>query len=198
MSQFERDEFDEVASRRGPVGVHRKKRSPFTPWLVALLIFVLAGALAYGTVIYLWRSNGGEGLPPVGDVTAPTITETIVNTPTGDVPTLTAEPTPSESPTPTATAEPIRYDAAVSVLNGAGVSGLAGRNSDKLTAQGYTSVSAGNLTANKPAANVVRYADPIYETTAQDVAAQLGIATVERGVTPEGNITVLLVTDNGA
>lgn len=165
--------------------------------IAALVVLVIAGGLAYGTVVYLWRSSGNEGLPPLGDITAPTITQTQVTLPT-DAPS-TLEPTPtqaSESPTPTATVEPIHYDAAVSVLNGAGVSGLAGRNAEALQGVGYTAVEAGNLTANKPAANVVRYADPIYEQTAIDVAATLGIATVERGVTPEGSITVLLVTNN--
>ncbi len=197
MSQFERDEFDEIAAQRGPIGVHRKKSSPWNTVIAAFAVLIIAGGLGYAYVIYLWRADGNEGLPPVGDVSAPTITQTQVTLPTEDPAILSPAPTePSESPTPTATVEPIRYDTEIAVLNGAGVSGLAAANADALTGAGYTTVSAGNLTANKPAANVVRYADPIYEQTAIDVAAKLGISTVERGVTPEGSITVLLVTKN--
>ncbi len=196
MSQFERDEFDEIATTRGPIGVHRKKRSPWNMVIAAVAVALLAGGLGFAWVVYLWRAEGNDGLPPIGDVAAPTITQTQVTEPT-EAPS-TVEPTPSETPepTPTATVEPIRYDTAISVLNGAGVSGLAGRNAETLEGAGYTAVSAGNLTANKPAANVVRYADPIYEQTAIDVAAKLGISTVERGVTPDGSVTVLLVTNN--
>jgi hypothetical protein len=86
----------------------------------------------------------------------------------------------------------------VVVLNAAKKSGLAARNAEKLTAGGFTTVSAGNLSSSLPAANTVRYADPMFETTAQQVAALLGIGAVELGVTPEGDISVILVTDNGA
>jgi len=196
VPEYERDEFDELAALRGPVGVHRKKPSPWTVWIAALVVIVLAGGLAYGTVVYLWRASGGKGLPPSGPVAAPTITQTRVVMPTDEPVVVSPSATASQTTSPTPTAEPIHYDVSISVLNGAGVSGLAARNLDALTAAGYSQVVAGNLTANKPDQNVVRYADPLYETTANDVAAQLGIDTVERGVTPDGAITVLLVTKN--
>ena len=163
--------------------------------ITPFLVFIGAGALAYGVVVYLWTADGGSGLPPLGDIAAPTITETVVTGPTDDLSTISPTPTASPSPTPTATAEPVHFDAAVVVLNGAKIGGLAGTNSAKLTASGFTAVTAGNVSANLPAANTVRYADPVFQTTAQQVATLLGIAAVEQGVTPEGNISVILVSD---
>ncbi len=171
-----------------------------TPWIVGAVVLVVAAAAAYGTSVLMWQASGGTGLPPVGEQSAGTVTQTVVDTPTTDPASASPSPTASETPsaTPTATAEPIHYDAAVSVLNGAGIAGLAGRSTDAVTAAGYTAASAGNISSNLPAANVVRYGDPILQTTAEDVARVLGIATVERGVTPEGDIAVILVSDPGA
>lgn len=195
MPSYPLDEFDHSASERGPVGVHRKRKSIAIAILTPFLVFIGAGALAYGVVVYLWAQDGGTGLPPLGDITAPTITETNVTGVIDDGSTLTPSPSPSASPTPTATAEPVHLEAAVAVLNGAKIGGLAGTNADKLTAGGFTAVTAGNISANLPAANTVRYADPVYETTAQQVAALLGIPIVELGATPEGNVSVILVSD---
>lgn len=159
-----------------------------------ILVFIGAGALAYGVVVYLWAQDGGTGLPPLGEITAPTITQTMVTGVTEDPSTPTPSPSASPSPTPTATAEPVHREAAVTVLNGSGIKGLAGKSADSLTAQGYTAVTAGNISGTKPAANVVRYADPLFETTARDIASVLGIATVEAGDASGANVAVLLVT----
>jgi len=189
------DEFDNAASERGPVGVHRERKSIAMAIIAPFLVFIGAGALAYGVVVYLWAHDGGTGFPPLGDIASPTITETLVTGPTDDPTTLSPSPSASPSPTPTATAEPVRFDATVAVLNGAKIGGLAGTNADKVKAGGFTAVTAGNISADLPAANTVRYADPVFETTARQVAALLGIAAVELGTTPEGNISVILVSD---
>lgn len=200
MPSYPPDEFDASASERGPVGVHRRRKGVVVAILTPIAIFIAAGALAYGVAVYMWTKDGGTGLPPLGDIAAPTITQTLVTGPTEDATSGTPSPsaTPSPSPTPTATAEPVHYEANVVVLNAAKVSGLAARNAEKLTAGGFSTVSAGNLSSALPSANTVRYADPTFETTAQQVAALLGIGAVELGVTPEGDVSVILVTDNGA
>ncbi len=200
MPSYPVDEFDNAASERGPVGVHRKRKSIVMAIVAPILVFIGAGALAYGVVVYMWAADGGTGLPPLGDIAAPTITQTAGTGFTDDPSTMTPSPSPtaSPSPTPTATAEPVRFEAAVVVLNGAKISGLAGKNADLLSAGGFTSVTAGNTSSNLPAANTVRYSDAVYETTAQQVAALLGIATVELGPVAEGNIAVILVTDPSA
>ena len=195
MPSYPQDEFDSAAAERGPVGVHRRRKSIVMTIVTPILVFVGAGALAYGVVVYLWAQDGGTGLPPLGNIPVPTVTQTNVIGPTDDLSTISPTPSTSASPTPTHTAEPVHLEAGVVVLNGAKIAGLAGTNADKLKAGGFTAVTAGNISKDLPAANTVRYSDPLYETTARQVAALLGISAVEQGVTPEGNISVILVTD---
>ena len=194
---FPPDEFDQTADERGPIGVHRKRKRVLWAIAAPLIIFVAAGALAYGVVVYLWRAQGNEGIPPLEDEPRPTITATVAAT--TDAPASpTASPSPSASATPTPTAEPVQFDASVSVLNGAGIAWLAGKNQAKLESAGFTKAVAGNITGTKPSTNTVRYADADLESTAQKVADVLGISTVERGAVTDGDITVLLVTDPAA
>lgn len=192
MQPYPLDEFDNAASERGPVGVHRKRKSVAGAIIAPFVVFILAGALAYGVVAYLWGVDAGSR-----DQATPTITRTSIVGPTDDL--STVSPSPSESaspsPTPTATAEPVHFDASIVVLNAAKISGLAGKNAEKVTAGGFTAVTAGNASSNLPSANTVRYSEPKFATTAQQVASLLGIAVVEQGDTPEGNISVYLITD---
>lgn len=181
------------------MGVHRRRRSIVRAILTPILVFVAGGLLALGVVAYLWAADGGSGLWPFGNDDAPTVTATVssaateaTSTPT---PTATETSSPTPAPSPSATAEPVQLDASVAVLNAANISGLAALNADKLTAGGFTAVTAGNVSTNLPAVNTVRYSDAQFETTAQQVAALLGISAVELGVTPEGNVSVFLVTD---
>lgn len=192
MQPYPLDEFDHAASERGPVGVHRKRKSVAGAIITPFIVFILAGGLAYGAVAFLWGVDAGRR-----EVATPTITETTIVGPTDDLSTVSPSPSASESPspTPTATAEPVHFDASVVVLNAAKISGLAGKNADKLTAGGFTAATAGNVSSNVPGTNTVRYSDPKFATTAQQVAALLGIAAVEQGDTPQGNISVFLVTD---
>jgi hypothetical protein len=196
VSEYPPDEFDQLASAGGPVGVHRPKSGIGAKVAAPFIVFVLAGALAYGVSVYLWQQSGGEGLPP-GSVATPTIIETVV---TGVPDDATTSPTasPTASPSPSETAPPIDLATPVSVLNGAGISGLAGAQAEELTAAGFTSVTAGNLTGAKPAANTVRYTDATQASTAAQVASVLGIAAVEQGSTTAGGIDVLLVTNPDA
>jgi len=197
VPDFPVDEFDEAAEERGPMGVHRKRKRILWAIAAPLLIFMGAGALAYGVVVYLWRVQGNEGVPPLDSGPRATIVTTLA--PTTDVsasPTVSA--TPSTTPSPTPTVEPVQFGASVSVLNGAGIAGLAGANQTKLEAAGFTAASAGNITGTKPPENTVRYADAGLESTAAKVAEVLGITNIERGVVSDGDVNVLLVTDPAA
>lgn len=197
MPEFPPDEFDAAADERAPIGVHRKRRGWWRAVAATLLIFLVGGALAYGVVIYLWRAQGNEGVPPLDNIPRTTVTATEAETP--DV-TASASPTatPSQTPSPTPTVDPVQFDAPVAVLNGAGIAGLAGENQEKLAAAGFTAASAGNVTGTKPASNTVRYSDASLESTAAKVAEVLGIATIEFGAVADGGIAVLLVTDPAA
>lgn len=195
MPEYPRDEFDELAAKRRPVGAHRRKEPLAPKILLPILIIIAAGALGYVGAIALendfWRPQAAEVTP------TPTIVES-VSPEASESATPSPSATASATPTPTETAVPVNFGASVAVFNASGISGLAGKNADELTAAGFTTVSAGNLSANLPAANTVRYADATMETTAREVARVLGIATVEQGVTPEGDVSVILITNPDA
>lgn len=197
MPDFPPDEFDAAADERGPIGVHRQRKRMWWAIAAPLLIFIVGGALAYGVVVYLWRAQGNEGIPPLDEGPRPTITTTVAAT-SNPPETPTVSPSASTSPSPTPTVEPVQFAAPVAVLNGAGIAGLAGRNQEALASAGFTAATAGNISGTKPATNTVRYADASLESTAAKVAEVLGIATIERGPVSEGDITVLLVTDPSA
>ncbi|WP_291379015.1 LytR C-terminal domain-containing protein [Demequina sp.] len=197
MPEFPPDEFDAAADERGPIGVHRKRRGWWRSVAAVLIVFLVGGALAYGWVIYLWRAQGNDGIPPLDAGPRPTVTATVAETPdVTESPTVSASASPTPSPTPTVA--PVQFDAPVTVLNGAGIGGLAGRNQEKLAAAGFTAATAGNITGTKPATNTVRYSDAALESTAAKVAEVLGIGTIEFGVVSDGDIAVLLVTDPAA
>lgn len=198
MSEYPPDEFDHLAQAGGPVGVHRRKGGIGAKIAAPFIVFVLAGGLAWGVSWYLWKQSGGEGLPPLGSVPTPTITQTIVTGVPTDEPTEEPTPSPSASPSPSETAPPIDLATPVTVLNGAGIQGLAGKQAEELKASGFSDVTASNLTGAKPAANTVRYSDASQITTAQQVASVLGIGAVEQGTTSNGGIEVLLVTNPDA
>jgi hypothetical protein len=185
--QYPPDEFDEIARRGGPVGVHRAPRPWWTKLLAPVLVFLIAGAAAYLVATYLWNRD-----ITAPDEPTPTITESVDATVT---PSATPSTTPSSTPSPSETAD-IRYGAKVAVMNGAGISGLAGANKAKLEAAGFTNVTAGNLSSDKPDANVVVYASDEFKDTAEEVARQLGIDEISLDVTQSGaKVEAQLVSD---
>ncbi|MEX0913417.1 MAG: LytR C-terminal domain-containing protein [Demequina sp.] len=190
---YEPDEFDRIAEQGGPLGVHRAHRPWWTRLLPILLAFVLAGGAAYGLATYYWNQDGGAG---DGEPSA-SPTPSVINTPS-------PEPTPTPSPTPSPSPEPepepvIEFDTDVVVLNAAGIAGLAGEQQAELEAEGFTSVSAGNLSQNRPAENTVFYASETLADTAELIGEILGITTVELGDPPGGtSLEVVLRSDPDA
>lgn len=186
--QYPPDEFDEIAKRGGPVGVHRAPRPWWSRLVAPVLVFLIAGAAAYVIATLLW--NREVNTP---DEPTPTVSETVSETMTPSPTTSASEIT---SPTPTETAAPVNFSAKVAVLNGSGISGLAAKNQKTLESGGFTSVSAGNLSNDKPDANVVVYSDADLKSTAQEVAKQLGIDDISLDVpTTDADVEVHLVTD---
>lgn len=182
------DEFDEIASRGGPVGVHRAPRPWWSRIVAPVLVFLIAGAAAYLIANYLWNRDIGT---PGGGAT-PTVTSSVQGSTTPS-PSPTASQPPSTTPSPTAT---INFDAKVTVLNGAGVAGLAAKNQKILEDAGFTTVAADNLATPKPKANVVVYQSADFKATAEEVAKDLGITDILLDVTQSGSdVEAQLVTD---
>lgn len=196
---YERDEFDEIASEGGPVGVHRAPRSWWSRVLPPVLAFIIAGALAFGIAVFLWNRD-------VVSAPAPSVSPTLTVTPSAE-PTVSPSPeppSPEPSPSPTETEEPepvIVYEAEVHVRNGAAIAGLAGTQQELLGEAGYTDVVANNISSEliPGGVNTVVYDGEELADTAQDIADTLGIEAVAGGGTPGGaQIEVLLATDPGA
>lgn len=198
-NEYQRDEFDEIAERGGPVGVHRAPRPWWTLLLVPLLVFLAAGLVAFLYATFLW--NSGSTADPSA---SPTPSATVTTEPTTE-PTGSAAPEPSETasaepePEPSETAEPepvIVFDAPVAVLNGTGISGLAADQADLLTAGGFTDVTAANLGGDEPDVNTVVYADESLADTAAEVASLLGFDAIEQGTpSSDADIEAQIVSD---
>lgn len=188
---YERDEFDEIAERGGPVGVHRAPR----PWwhlvLTPLIVFVIAGLVAFLVATFLW--NSGDGGSDDDATASPSATASVSASPSAEASeSASAEPSETSSPEPSETEEPepvVDYGASVAVLNGTGVTGLAGAQAAVLEDAGFTDVSAANLTGDRPDVNTVVYTDDAMADTAAEVAAQLGFDAVVQG-TPETGAAV--------
>lgn len=193
-STFERDEFDDIAEQGGPLGVHRAPRAWWTRALPVLVAFVLAGAAAYGLATYYW--GPGSANAPVAETspgTSPQPTTSPAESPAPE-PESSPEPEPEPDPEPV-----INFDTDITVLNAAGIGGLAATNQEKLEDDGFTSVAASNLTSNLPDQNTVIYSSDDDAETAARVAEVLGIDDVEQGSPPGGaSIEVILVSDPDA
>lgn len=189
--QYPPDEFDEIAKRGGPVGVHRAPRPWWSRLLGPVLIFLIAGAAAYLVATYLWSQEVGGPDEPT-----PTISETVESTVTA-TPSTSPEPSqePSATPEPSDTAV-VEFDAKVAVLNGSGINGLAATQQAKLEDAGFTDVTADNLTVAKPEANVVVYTSEELKATAEEAARALDIDLISLDATQtDAVVEVHLVSD---
>ncbi|SEJ38336.1 LytR C-terminal domain-containing protein [Demequina mangrovi] len=199
-SDYQRDEFDEIASSGGPVGVHRAPRPWWTVAMVPLVVFIVAGLVAFIVAQLFWNT----GVTPASESSAsPTVEATASAEPTaeasGSTDGASEEPTEEPSETPSETAEPepvIDYEAEIAVLNGSGITGLAGSNAAILEDAGFAAPAAANLSGDIPTANRVVYADEAFADTADEVASLLGIDTVEMDATStDVDVEVQLVSE---
>jgi cytoskeletal protein RodZ len=199
------DEFDAPPDPDAPRGVHRAPRSAWSRWWPFLVVLVVVPALAWGAVTLLAQQGRLPDLPggtPSGEVSEETTpSQTTETTEGGEASTPPAEPTeptatePTTTQTTPATAAPV-LSTPVSVLNGAGISGLAGRTADKLEAAGFTAVTPGNATSKTPVASTVFYASADLESTARLVAQTIGVDAVALSPDDAGQgITVVLRSD---
>ena len=205
MSQYPEDEFDLAAKDRGPKGVHRpaeKLSRKLLPWIVVILA---APLLAWGAIELIGGGSDSETSPTAASTSAEQGTDA---SSASDAPTTeSAEPTTESAEPTTESAEPttaeettepepaVEYATPISVLNGAGVSGLAGRVSETLTAAGFTAVTAGNYQSAQPTTSAVFYRTGELADTAQAVADELGITAVSQLDSASADIVVVLRSD---
>ncbi|MEW6583408.1 MAG: LytR C-terminal domain-containing protein, partial [Actinomycetota bacterium] len=120
-----------------------------------------------------WALRGGESdpivLPPAAETPAATTTETSTTSTTGTNPVTVTESTPPPPPAPTL---PDPAEVILAVLNGSGVTGLAGQTAERATSLGYPGVTAGNAPA-QTGPTVVYFRDG-QRLAARRVAQDLG------------------------
>ncbi|WEV69981.1 LytR C-terminal domain-containing protein [Bifidobacterium sp. ESL0775] len=183
---YPKDAFDNPP--RGPVGVHRGNTSlisRFVPYLIVVIVAVLAGLLVWG--LYsgeLQKTFSGHGQSSSQTASAPktekkkTVTkkkETTTKPDTSSDSTQQQQQQAAPQPTPQ-----VNKQTAVQVVNGTRINGYAAKKQAVLQQSGYSSVTAANPTGKLPTTSVVWYQNESDKATAQDVANALGITAVQQ------------------
>lgn len=191
---YPEDEFDQAALHAGPRGVHRQPRAGLRRWWPFLAVLVLAPALAFAFVTFLSHSGTSSKIPGFSSLTEDSTASGAPSQTSSPTASATASATTTTTPTPTAAGPALGTK--IQVLNGAGVSGVAGKASAKLTAAGFTSVTSGNYGGAALSVSTVFYATPADAVTAKAVGTALGIAQVKESATQaSGAIVVVLKSD---
>ena len=189
---YPEDEFDVPSNPDVPRGVHRAPRSAWSRWWKFLVVLALLPVLAFTLVNFAARDGNLPSLP--GTSNSPEAQEDTTTDPAteGEAPTDT-ETTPVEEP---AAPAPV-LTTPVSVLNAAGIGGIAGEQAAKLTAAGFTAVTTGNADPTEDVSTVF-YTSEDLRPTADLVAQTLGLTEVVLLAADEPGITVQLVSDPDA
>ncbi len=190
------DEFDAASDPDAPRGVHRAPRSAWSRWWPFVAVVVIVPLLAWGTVTLLGQRGQLPDLPAgLGGSSSAAPSDQ-----PSDAPTATDAAPTSAAPAPTTAAAPApQLGTPVSVLNGSGISGLAKKVGDELTAVGFTAVTAGNATSGTPTASTVFYGTDDLAATAQLVASTIKVSTVVKSaIEAPAGITVVLRSNPGA
>ncbi|TDE94198.1 LytR family transcriptional regulator [Occultella glacieicola] len=186
------DEFDALGADRTPQGVHRAPQSRWRQLLPFLVVIILAPLLAFGAVRLLSGGFGGTD-DPTG--AASSTTEPGEPTPTDATTEAPTEEPTTEEPT---TEEPadLDQDLSVYVLNGAGVSGLAGAAAEALTDEGWTNVTPENYSRELPTSSAVFYTTADMAEEAAAVGELLGVTDlIEDSSAASDGIVVVLRED---
>lgn len=223
MTQYPHDRFDDVPAYSGRKGTHRADPalaagpSGLVGISVAAALALVVGAFCFLVLPSLLPSGasgtgpsasasaspsasasiGSSHSPEPSDAESPESAASESEAPESPEPSATEPETPSESPEPSATepetaaADTGDTSAPVEVYNASSIGGLAGRVSGGLSASGFTVVGSGNWQGFPVPSSAVYYSQN--ETTAQAVAAELGLPLVQDARVP--GVAVVLNAD---
>ena len=191
------DEFDNPP--KGPVGVHRGPKSLWIralPYLIVILLAVVCGVGVWAGVsgFLPWQQQKPASTSQA--IRKPSISRKSTSAPsekTKETKPAPSSPVQEPSQTSSTPAPVIDKNTRVLIVNGTGVSGYAGSKRQILVDAGYGTVTASNPTGSLPAGDVVWYQNEADKATAQDVAAQLGIARVEQSAEAGSPVEVVLM-----
>ena len=207
MTKYPRDEFDQVPETSDRHGVHRARMA--TPKSNGLGLIILAAvlALAVGALSFFvlpLLGTGGPSTPVAGATSTPAATasaspsateqesksaEAEATTEPSDE--ATSEPTDEATDEPTEEAAAVNKQDPVMILNGAGVSGLAGTVSQTVQNDGWTIAVVDNW-GGAPLAGSVIFYNPGQEANAQALGELLGITDLQENGDVSQYVTVAL------
>lgn len=183
--KYPKDRFDDFPGSLKRRGAHRAPRgrgSKLASWLIALASFVLLVGIGVGVMWMIDRQVQFTSQAEDEATTETTAAET-------------AEPETTPTPTgPEATQDP---NIAVTVLNGAGVSGLAGATSDLLTGDSWNVVVVTDADSSDYATTIVAVGSEDDLGAALGVVETLGFgeAQVDPAIADAGEIVVIAGAD---
>lgn len=197
MSEYPEDEFDVAGRERGPEGVHREPRSLLRALAPFLAVIVIMPLLAWGVVSLMSDDGDQQADDPPATQVEPTTEPEDEATETEDT---TEEPATED--TEEATEEDTEEEGlggdvvlttSVSVLNGAGVSGIAGEQATVLEEEGFTSVGAADYGASAPDVTTIYYRNADLAPTAEAIGELLGIDNVVELASATQNVEIAVV-----
>ena len=208
MSAYPEDELDVAGRDRSPEGVHREVRPVWRMLLPYALVVVLVPLLALGAFQLIQGGDGGEEPTAAPETTQPTDDANGAdNGEDGDngeespAPEETDTDVPEspevEETTPETDEDELPADVitstTISVLNGAGISGLAGEAAAQLQERGFTAVTATDYTAGSPADTTLYYRHSGLAATAEAVGSELGITNLVELASATQNVEIAIV-----
>lgn len=201
--QYPTDEFDDLPDD-GPIGVHRKPRSPWQTVLPFLVVLLVVPLLAWGATALIKGRDITVEVPPVAEQSGSQSEQSgAAVTPVAPLPEegpSAAPDDPNEAKDPEVeqqpTETPANMAASIAVLNASGIEGLAGQDQARLAEAGFTGAWADNAADSGWAQNTVYYRDASLQPTAAKVGEVLGIPTVleDAAITGELDVIVVLAT----
>jgi hypothetical protein len=216
MTKYPRDEFDQVPETSDRHGVHRahvdvKKSSGLGLIILASVLALAVGAVSFFVVPLL--GAGGAGLPATQTATAaeslasatPTAeptqaaavkpsakaTEEVSGEATGE-----ATEEPSEEPTAEAAGETVNRADPMLIFNAAGVTGLGGTVSQRVTADGWSVAMVDNWQGGAMPNSVIYY-NPGQAANAEAIGQLLGITDLRETAQGEVSLYVTVVLGPG-
>ncbi|MDQ4503197.1 LytR C-terminal domain-containing protein [Sinomonas sp. ASV322] len=178
MSNFLRDEFDDVTEAPRRQGVHRAKANVESPrrgiaWVIVAAAIAVVAVAAVLFIVPKYLSSTAASPAPSGQPSSSTSPSSSASPSTGPTPSSTPTPTPTPTPTADRTLQ-------VGVYNATTTSGLGNRVAATARNAGWTVAAIGNWGGTPVSSSVVFYRDASQKASAQALAADLGIATVQQ------------------
>lgn len=222
QQQYEADEFDQLAAERQTYGAHRVSRRKYG-WVIALIAILIIAPVAgvFGGQLMTHSDKAqelitkskseksvsqkdaekSESEKPVESEQADDKAAAEQEEAKSDDAKSAAESADAQESAPETESVPesepvINQAAPVSVLNAAGVQGLAREKAQVLRNAGFTQVVADNYRGNRVTQSAVYYGGAATADTANKVAADLGISLVQENenIARVGGIVVILAT----